>query len=133
MQKVVKIEIKDMDKALKFNIRLFNAMEGLDFIDKRIAEKSRSIKECLKDLLPLATLMDSSGTNPVAEMSLENSASYFESPLAPIELGIKILEHQMVFMKSSEIFRPYVSILEKMYRLPISESQTSSSTFSLPK
>lgn len=122
-----------MDKALKFNIRLFNAMEGLDFIDKRIAEKSRSIKECLKDLLPLATLMDSSGTNPVAEMSLENSASYFESPLAPIELGIKILEHQMVFMKSSEIFRPYVSILEKMYRLPISESQTSSSTFSLPK
>lgn len=38
MQKVVKIEIKDMDKALKFNIRLFNAMEGLDFIDKRIAE-----------------------------------------------------------------------------------------------
>lgn len=133
MQKVVKIEIKDMDKALKFNIRLFNAMEGLDFIDKRIVEKSRSIKECLKDLLPLATLMDSSGTNPVAEMSLENSASYFESPLAPIELGIKILEHQMVFMKSSEIFRPYVSILEKMYRLPISESQTSSSTFSLPK
>jgi hypothetical protein len=133
MQKVVKIEIKDMDKALKFNIRLFNAMEGLDFIDKRIAEKSRSIKECLKDLLPLATLMDSSGTNAVAEMSLENSASYFESPLAPIELGIKILEHQMVFMKSSEIFRPYVSILEKMYRLPISESQTSSSTFSLPK
>ena len=133
MQKVDKIEIKDMDKALKFNIRLFNAMEGLDFIDKRIAEKSRSIKECLKDLLPLATLMDSSGTNPVAEMSLENSASYFESPLAPIELGIKILEHQMVFMKSSEIFRPYVSILEKMYRLPISESQTSSSTFSLPK
>lgn len=133
MQKVVKIEIKDMDKALKFNIRLFNAMEGLDFIDKRIAEKSRSIKECLKDLLPLATLMDSSGTKPVAEMSLENSASYFESPLAPIELGIKILEHQMVFMKSSEIFRPYVSILEKMYRLPISESQTSSSTFSLPK
>jgi hypothetical protein len=133
MQKVVKIEIKDMDKALKFNIRLFNAMEGLDFIDKRIAEKSRSIKECLKDLLPLATLMDSSGTNSVAEMSLENSASYFESPLAPIELGIKILEHQMVFMKSSEIFRPYVSILEKMYRLPISESQTSSSTFSLPK
>lgn len=133
MQKVVKIEIKDMDKALKFNIRLFNAMEGLDFIDKRIAEKSRSIKECLKDLLPLATLMDSSGKNPVAEMSLENSASYFESPLAPIELGIKILEHQMVFMKSSEIFRPYVSILEKMYRLPISESQTSSSTFSLPK
>lgn len=133
MQKVVKIEIKDMDKALKFNIRLFNAMEGLDFIDKRIAEKSRSIKECLKDLLPLATLMDSSGTNPVAEMSLENSASYFESPLAPIELGIKILEHQMVFMKSSEIFRPYVSILEKMYRLPISESQTSSSTFSLPR
>lgn len=133
MQKVVKIEIKDMDKALKFNIRLFNAVEGLDFIDKRIAEKSRSIKECLKDLLPLATLMDSSGTNPVAEMSLENSASYFESPLAPIELGIKILEHQMVFMKSSEIFRPYVSILEKMYRLPISESQTSSSTFSLPK
>ena len=77
--------------------------------------------------------MDSSGTKPVAEMSLENSASYFESPLAPIELGIKILEHQMVFMKSSEIFRPYVSILEKMYRLPISESQTSSLTFSLPK
>lgn len=133
MQKVIKVEIKDMDKTLKFNVRLFNAMEGLDFIDKRIAEKSRSIKECLKDLLPLATLMDSSGTNSVAEMSLENSASYFESPLAPIELGIKILEHQMVFMKSSEIFRPYVSILEKMYRLPISESQTSSSTFSLPK
>lgn len=133
MQKVIKVEIKDMDKTLKFNVRLFNAIEGLDFLDRRIAEKSRSIKECLKDLLPLATLTDTGGNTPVAEMSLENAGSYFESPLAPVELGIKILEHQMVFMKSSEIFRPYVAVLEKMYRLPISEKVTSSSTFSLPK
>lgn len=121
MQKVIKVQIKDFENTVHFQIRLFDVMEGLDFIDRHMVTKDRSIKAFLKDLLPLATLLNTQGTEPVAVMSVETVSSYFQNPLAVLELGIKILEHQMVFMKESEIFREYAEAAAKLLRLQISD------------
>lgn len=121
MEKVIKVQIKDMENKLHFQIRLFDVMEGVDFLDRHMASKERSVKAFLKDVLPLSTLLDTQGINPVAQMSIEAIGSYFQNPLAVVELGIKILEHQMVFMKDSEIFREYAAAVAKLLHLPISE------------
>lgn len=128
MQKVTKVQIKDLEGVQHFQIRLFDVMEGLAFLDRFVASKERSINGFLKDLLPLATLLDTQGTTPVTALSFENVGTYFESPIAVLELGIKILEHQMVFMKSSEIFREYVAQVEKLLPMKISEKVTQSAT-----
>lgn len=121
MEKVIKTQIKDLEAVHHFQIRLFDVMEGLAFLDRVVASKERSINSFLRDILPLATLMDTQGTNPVTPMSFDNVGTYFENPLSVLELGIKVLEHQMVFMKNSEIFREYVARVEALLHLKISE------------
>lgn len=121
MQKVIKVQIKDLENTVHFQIRLFEVMEGIDFLDRHMAAKERSVKAFLKDILPLATLLDAQGDNPVTSMTLENVGSYFQNPLSVMELGIKILEHQMVFMKESETFREYAAAVAKLLHLQISD------------
>ena len=116
-------------QKLSFSIRLFDALDGLDFVDRYVTSKDKSIKPFLADLLPLATLLDTTGMQPVDTMSLEKVNTYFQNPLAVIELGLAILEHQKVFMKESEVFRPFLDILEKMSTFKNSGSQTPSAIF----
>lgn len=124
METIKKITIKDLDgQKLTFSVRLFDALDGIDFVDRYVSSKDKSIKPFLADLLPLATLLDASGQNAVDTMSLEKANTYFQNPLAVIELGLAILEHQKVFMKESEVFRPFLAILEKKSAFPISDSQ----------
>lgn len=124
MEKVKKVTIKDLDnKSLTFSIRLFDVMKGLDFIDAYVSSQNKSIKPFLEDLLPLATLLDEKGLNPVDEMSLAKAGVYFENPCAVLELGLKIFEHQKVFMKESEVFRPFLEALEKTLAFTTSGSQ----------
>ena len=114
-----------MDISKNFRIRLLDAMEGLNFIDKAISafngKDSLSIKPFLEDLLPLATLMDERGDKPVQDMSLSNCGALFKNPLAILELGVEILKFQQVFMKDSAIFQPLISKLENTFNTKISE------------
>ena len=124
METIKKITIKDLDgQKLTFSVRLFDALDGIDFVDRYVSSKDKSIKPFLTDLLPLATLLDASGQTAVDTMSLEKVNTYFQNPLAVIELGLAILEHQKVFMKESEVFRPFLAILAQKSTLPISDSQ----------
>lgn len=121
---VKKVQIRDMDDVKHFQIRLFNAMDGLDFIDRFVSQlnsKEHSVKPFLKDLLPLATLMDVNGVNPVQEMSLESASAVFKSPIAILELGMKVLEHQEVFLKNSENFQPLMARLKSQFGTKNSE------------
>ncbi len=111
MEKSTKdITIKDMDNTLHIRISLFDAEKGLDFIDNalgKIRDKSTlSIKPFLDDLLPLAALLDSTGS-AVVNPSLNREACYalFQNPLTILELGIEILKFQEVFLKSSAAFQ----------------------------
>lgn len=114
MEKTKKVTVKDIDgKTQRFLIRLFDVEKGLDFIDRYITSENKSIKPFLADLLPLATLLDATGVNEVDVMSLEKAKVYFENPFAVIELGLEILEHQKVFMKESEVFQPFLALLER--------------------
>ena len=114
MEKTKKVTVKDFDgKSQRFLIRLFDVDKGLDFIDRYVTSENKSIKPFLADLLPLATLLDANGVNEVDKMSLDKAKVYFENPFAVIELGLEILEHQKVFMKESEVFQPFLALLEK--------------------
>lgn len=114
MEKTKKVTVKDFDgKSQRFLIRLFDVDKGLDFIDRYVSSENKSIKPFLADLLPLATLLDANGVNEVDTMSLDKAKVYFENPFAVIELGLEILEHQKVFMKESEVFQPFLALLEK--------------------
>lgn len=128
MENTKKIEINDFDRKLYFKIRLFGVEEGLDYVDRlagTIKEKSFSVKPHLRELLPLASAMDIRGDKVVKEeISLEDCYATFQNPLAVIELGMRILEFQSVFMESSELFRPYLKILQSFLNTQISASET---------
>ena len=134
--KVLKVEITDGGIKKHFAVRLFQALEGLTFIDTLIATmgdmmalrqgtgKKVSIQPLLKDLLPLATYMSDDWQTVVATLSEDTINNYFENPLAVLELGKKILDHQMVFMKESETFRNLMAGLRSSFNMPISDSVT---------
>lgn len=118
MEKTKVVKIHDLDGDKIFQIKLFDALTGLDFLDEfleMINSPKKSIKPLLKDLLPLATLMDTSGTKPVQPMSLEIAGSMIQSPIAIVELGLAILEFQEVFMDCSLKFRQFKSILQNLF------------------
>lgn len=134
--KTIKVEIMDGGKKKKFVVHLFNALDGLEFIDTLIAtvgdvmalrngvSKKVSIRPLLKDLLPLATYMSDDWQTPLGTLSEETINTYFENPLAVIELGKKILDHQMVFMKESETFQGLTDAFKNSFNMPISDSVT---------
>lgn len=114
-----RVEIKDIDNTLYFNIRLFGVEDGLDFLDKLasvIRNKDFSIKPFLSDLLPLASLLDARGDKVVKDgLTIEDCYSIFQNPLAVVELGTAILEHQKVFMENSKLFRPLMKTLDGIW------------------
>lgn len=128
MEKVKKVTIKSGDTELHFNVRLFTAMQGLDFIDSVFVaagdrSKTFSIKSVMAELLPLATLVGADGT-VVDTMSIDKVDTYFQNPLLVIDLAKQIFDHQMVFMNESETFRPLIPAVRSMFNMPISDSLT---------
>lgn len=121
------IEIKDLDNTLKFKIRLFGALEGLDFMDTALgligSKEKLSIRPFLENLLKLATPMDGTGTMPLLQpgqrFSLTAADGMFQNPLSLINLGLQILEFQKVFIKSSPQFHPLIQTLEGKLNIKI--------------
>lgn len=133
MKDIEKVVIKDMGVDKHFTIHLFGAMAGLDFIDKHadvvagFLSKQNvrlPIKDMLADLLPLATHTDASGEAIIARMSLDAVDTYFQNPLAALELGFKIFQHQMVFMREFGVSHGLNLDLESMLNIPTSDSAT---------
>jgi hypothetical protein len=123
MESTKKITIQDMDKTLFFEIRLFKALEGLDFMEKlgdSFKREDFSIKKYLIDLLPLAVQLDNNGAK-VQEMNLTLAGQIFINPLAIIELGLNILEFQTVFMQNSVIFQPLVGMVKEKLNMKVTE------------
>lgn len=122
--KIIKVEIMDGGSKKTFSVRLFQAMEGIQFLDGLVAAgQAVKISDLIKDLLPLASLVDPDG-KVIDEMSVSKIDTYFQNPLSALELAYKVLEHQMVFMNESEIFRPLIPAVKSMFKLPISDSVT---------
>ena len=127
MENTKVIEIKDFDNTLKFKIRLFGALEGLDFMDTAlgvISSKERlSIRPFLETLLKLATPLDLSGNTallpPGQVLTLSVDDEMIQNPLSLMDLGFQILEFQKVFIKSSSQFQPLVRTLEEKLSIKI--------------
>lgn len=114
------ISIKDLENTINFRIKLFSALEGLDFLDEVLktfnSNNNFSIKPYLSDLLKLACPLDDKG-NPMFEnnFNLELAGSILRSPLSILELGMKVFEFQMVFMRSSEQFQSLTQKVENLF------------------
>lgn len=123
-KKVINVTVADGGNKKTFAVRLFGAMEGLDFIDKFIQGVDKpSIKNSLSGLLPLASLIGPD-EKPIDTMSVSKIDTYFQNPFAVLELAIAIFKHQMVFMEESEAFRPLMKDVLAMFDLPTSDSVT---------
>lgn len=120
-KKVIKITVKDGGNDKTFNVRLFGALEGMDFLDNFVSSGKVSIKDIAGDLLPLATLIGADG-KPIDTMSMDKVDTYFQNPLAVLELAYKIFQHQMVFMNESETFRKLIPTVENLFNMPSSDS-----------
>lgn len=121
------IEINDCDNILKFKIRLFGALEGLDFMDTALgvisSKEKLSIRPFLETLLKLATPLDMSGKMPLLQQgqnfSLSVADGIFQNPLSLLNLGLQILEFQKVFIKSSPQFHHLIKTLERKLNIKI--------------
>ena len=123
------IKITDLGNTLYFKIRLFNAMEGLDFMDNVLSARTKgfmSIKPVLNELLKLCIPMDAeTGTKPVMNnFALPEANVMFQNPLAIIELGLEIFQFQEVFTKDSVIFQNFYNTAKNLFNTKASESQT---------
>ena len=116
--------IDDMGNKMKFKIVLFDAISGLDFMDKFIkvasSKEDISIKPFLSDLLPLAYSLDDNN-NIVQQLSLETAGVLFQSPVSIIELGLEILDLQQVFIKNSAKFQMLMKPLQNLFPVKTSE------------
>lgn len=123
-KKVINVTVADGGNKKTFAVRLFGALEGLEFIDKFIQGVDKpSIKNSLSGLLPLASLIGPD-EKPIDTMSVSKIDTYFQNPFAVLELAIAIFKHQMVFMEESEAFRPLMKDVLAMFDLPTSDSVT---------
>ncbi len=116
--------IDDMGNKMKFKIVLFDAISGLDFMDKFIkvasSKEDISIKPFLSDLLPLSYSLDDNN-NIVQQLSLETAGVLFQSPVSIIELGLEILDLQQVFIKNSAKFQMLMKPLQNLFPVKTSE------------
>lgn len=121
------IEIKDFDNTLKFKIRLFGALEGLDFMDTALglinSKERLTIRPFLETLLKLATPLDLSGNMallpPGKVLTLSAADEMFQNPISLLTLGFQILDFQKVFLESSPQFRPLIRTLEEKFHIKI--------------
>lgn len=120
-KKVIQVTIKDGGNDKTFSVRLFGALEGLEFLDKIISNGNFSLTSALEDLLPLASLVAPDG-KVIDTMSKSKVDTYFENPLSVLELAKAIFEHQTVFMNESETFRKLIPSVENMFSMPSSDS-----------
>lgn len=122
-KKVIQVTIKDGGNDKTFSVRLFGALEGMDFLDKVIQSEKFSLKAIAGDLLPLASLVAPDG-KVIDTMSMAKVDTYFENPLSVLELAHAIFKHQMVFMNESETFRKLIPTVENMFNMLSSDSVT---------
>lgn len=128
MEKIKKVTITDGGNKKTFSVRLFGALEGLEFIDHVVGmfseqNSTMSVMAVADKLLPLATLLSGTG-DPIDTMGTGKVDTYFESPIAVVELCIEIFQHQMVFMNESETFRKYIPKVQKAFGQMNSDSVT---------
>jgi len=137
IQKTKIVCVEDFSGKRFFKIRLFGVMDGLDFFDRItgsvqgfFANQKTSVKEYLKDLIPLAIPMDETGTKIVwpdgQPFTLEAASAMFENPMSVIELGWEVLAFQQVFFVQSTTFRPLIETVKKAFPLGNSVSETKS-------
>lgn len=123
-KKVINVTVADGGNKKTFAVRLFGALEGLEFIDKYIQGTDKpSIKNGLAGLLPLATMIGPD-EKPIDTMSVSKIDTYFQNPFAVLELAIAIFKHQLVFMDESEAFRALKKDVLAMFDLPTLDSVT---------
>lgn len=126
LQKVKFFELKDLDTTLKFKLKLMNAEQGINFLDK-IQQCFRqndtlSIKPYLNDLLQLAIPLQQDGITPIFGdklFSLDLAYTMIQNPLSIVELALEVLKHQEVFMKGSEIFQTLMNKVKDTFNTKI--------------
>lgn len=129
-EKIVKekiVKVKDLENTLYFKIKLFGALEGIEFMDKTIqiinSKNSLSIKPFLDDLFKLCIPLDAMGIKPISSsFSLSEAGAMFQNPLSIFELGFEVLKLQEVFLKDSETFRPLIKKVESLFNTKLTES-----------
>ena len=127
MQNTKIVEIKDFDNTLKFKIRLFGVLDGLDFMDTALglinSKERLSIRPFLENLLKLATPLDLSGNTALLQpgqvLTLSAADEMMQNPLSLLDLGFQILDFQKVFFKSSPQFLPLIRTLEENFHIKI--------------
>lgn len=127
MENIKNIVIKDLDTEFHFRIRLFGVEDGLNFIDKAIglAKNDLSIKPFLADLLPLVSMLDTTGKTVVKEsLTTQDCYSLFKNPLSVIDLGFEVLKFQQVFMKDSKICQELMGKVPNIWNTKTLESIT---------
>lgn len=112
MEKEKIVKINDMGTDKYFKVRLFSALEGLDFFDRALSllgqDKTLSVRPFLGDLLKVCAAMDGTGEKiliPFGSLDVAQACRLLENPLAVLELGAEILKHQQVFTQDSELCR----------------------------
>ena len=137
IQKTKIVCIDDLSGKRFFKIRLFGVMDGLDFFDKItgsvqgfFSNQKTSVKEYLRDLIPLAVPMDETGTKIVwpdgQSLSLDTASAMFENPMALIELGWEVLAFQQIFFERLPIFQRLIEQAKKAFPFNNSASETKS-------
>lgn len=131
MEKEKIVKINDMGADKYFKIRLFSALEGLDFFDRVLStldtKKEISVRPFLADLLKVCAAMDGKGENiliPYGQFDTAQACQMIENPLAVLELGTEILKHQQVFIEDSVIFQKLSLTPLKELVTQTTESQT---------
>lgn len=137
IQKTKIVCVEDFSGKRFFKIRLFGVMDGLDFLDRItgsvqgfFTNQKTSVKEYLKDLIPLAVPMDETGTKIVwpdgQSFTLEAASAMFENPMTLIELGWEVLAFQQVFFEQSTTFRKLIDQVKEVFPFDSSASETKS-------
>ena len=118
------ISIKDLENTINFRIKLFSALEGLDFLDEVLktfnSNNNFSIKPYLSDLLKLACPINDNG-QPMFDndFNLSLADSIFKNPLSLIELAQEVFDFQQVFIKSSSKYHDLMNILQNKLNIKI--------------
>jgi hypothetical protein len=128
LQKTKIIEIKDFNNLFHFKIRLFGALEGLEFFDTQLKNylETKSVTKFCKDLLPLAIQITPKGDVLCDNIDLEYCNNIFSNPISIVTLTNAILEFQKVFIQGSPIYDQLTGLLNKLGLMKDTGSTTTS-------
>ncbi|MDR0675473.1 MAG: hypothetical protein LBF97_00325 [Elusimicrobiota bacterium] len=105
MSNITKIEVKDGENTLKFNVRTFKAVEGLDFVSKMIETGGKDLVAFADKLFPLATMLDDTGEKEIQQLDIKKADVLIQNTSTLIELSKKIYEVQKPFLGDLENYQ----------------------------